>query len=93
MVALQTALKHPVFYLDCSTTARPCCGRIRYRTTLSSATLPRQLTTINRPALSDTVLLYRLSLECGGRLVNLVDWFGSFCAVLGEKNTTTPLLM
>ena len=85
-VALQYALKHPQLYLNCS-----CCGKISDSSELTSETVRTKLSTVNKPCLMDTCLLYRLSMEFASKSVNLVDLFESFCAVLNESSPT-PLL-
>jgi hypothetical protein len=87
LTALQTALKHPVFYLNCK-----CCGSIDFapEDKLTYKSLAQALKTINRPCLPDAALLYRLSLELSTKTVNLVEWFTSFAAIVGGEKG--PLL-
>ncbi len=84
-VALQYALKHPQLYLNCS-----CCGKLPTEP-LTAETVRSKLSTVNKPCLLDSCLLYRLSMEFPSRSINLVDLCESFCAVL-NASSSIPLL-
>lgn len=87
-VAVQTALKYPLVYLNCGHYKTCCTSELFNFSQLSSSNLNSQLKFIdtNRPGMLDTCLLYRLSLEFNSKSINIFTWYKSFVSVISEPS-------
>ena len=87
-VALQTALKFPLIYLNCGHSKTCCTSELFNFTSISSSELISQTKIINnnRSGMLDTCLLYRISLEFNFKSINLYSWYKSFISIVGESS-------